>query len=192
MGHLQKYNIDELRAYALEHTTNECAKHFNISYQAMAQLIYRYKLKHKIEQVNNYQRDTRLHWVWRAMKQRCENPSNKQYHNYGGRGINICSEWKGVYGFLHFSEWAKQHGYKEGLTLDRIDNNEGYSPNNCRWVTNKEQANNKRTNIYITYKGKTKTLAQWAKQTGISYSCLQTRHYKGYSDIEVIEGKSKG
>ena len=185
----QKYNVDELREYASCHTTNECAKHFDISYQAMAQLLYRYKLKHNTEQVNNYQRNTKLHWIWRAIKQRCTNPANKAYKNYGGRGINMYEGWQGIYGFSNFSRWAMQNDYKEGLTIDRIDNNKGYFPENCRWVTSKEQANNKRTNVRISYKGVTKTLSQWAEELGINYSCLQTRHYKGYTDVEIIEGK---
>lgn len=185
----QKYNIEEVRAYAKEHTTNECAEHFNISYQAMAQLIHRYKLEHKVEQINNYQRNTKLHWIWSSMRQRCENVKNKRYENYGGRGIYVSEEWKGVYGYTNFSQWAIKNGYKEGLTLDRIDNDREYSPDNCRWVTNSEQANNKRTNVLVTYKGETLNLKQWSKKLGINYSCLQTRHYKGYTDIEIIEGK---
>lgn len=185
----QKYDLEELKAYAKEHTTNECAEHYAISYQAMAQLIYRYKLVHKVEQVNNHQRGTRLHWVWRAMNQRCNNPNNKAYKNYGGRGIRVCSAWQGVYGFTNFSEWAVSNGYKEGLTLDRINNNENYCPENCRWVTNGIQALNKRTTVFVTYKGETKPLIQWSRELGVPYSCLQTRHYKGYTDTEIIEGK---
>ena len=184
-----KYNIEELSKYAEEHTTNECARHFGITYQAMAQLIYRYKLRHKVEQVNNYQRNTKLHWVWRAMKQRCENPRNKRYLSYGGRGITVCDDWKGVYGFLNFCKWSKENGYSEGLSLDRIDNDKGYSPENCRWVKAEAQANNKRTNVLVTYKGVSLTLKQWSDKLGVPYTTLQSRHYKGYSDIEVIEGK---
>lgn len=185
----QKYNIQKLTEYAKEHTTNECAKYYNLSYQAMAQLLYRYHIEHKVEQVNNYQRNTKLHWVWRAIKQRCTNPNNKQYKNYGGRGITLCEEWQGVYGFTNFSIWAEANGYKEGLSIDRIDNNKGYSPDNCRWTNTEIQANNKRTNILITYLGATHTLRQWAKILDVPYSTLQTRHYKGYTDKEIIEGR---
>ena len=187
----QKYNIEEVRAYAREHSTNECAKYFNISYQAMAQLIHRYKLEHKVEQINNYQRNTKLHWIWCSMKQRCENPKNKRYENYGGRGIYVSEEWKGIYGYTNFKQWAIKNGYKEGLTLDRINNDREYSPDNCRWVTNGEQANNKRTNVLVTYKGEILNLKQWSKKLGINYSCLQSRHYKGYTDIEIIEGRKQ-
>jgi len=185
-----KYNVEELSKYAEEHTTNECAQHFGITYQAMAQLLYRYKLRHKVEQVNNYQRNTRLHWVWRAIKQRCENPRNKRYLSYGGRGITMCDDWKGVYGFLNFCKWSQENGYNEGLSLDRIDNDREYSPENCRWVKTETQANNKRTNVLVTYKGVTLTLKQWSDKLEIPYTTLQSRHYKGYSDIEIIEGKT--
>lgn len=184
-----KYNVEELSKYAVEHTTNECAQHFGITYQAMAQLLHRYKLRHKVEQVNNYQRNTKLHWVWRAMKQRCENPRNKRYLSYGGRGITVCNDWKGVYGFLNFCKWSQENGYSEGLSLDRIDNDRGYSPENCRWVKSEAQANNKRTNVLVTYKGITLTLKQWSDKLGVPYTTLQSRHYKGYSDTEIIEGK---
>lgn len=190
MNFQPKYDIKELREYALNHTTNECAKFFNISYTAMAQLIYRYKLKHKVEQVLNYDRGTKLHNVWKAIKQRCTNSNNSHYYLYGGRGITLCKEWQGVYGYTNFKCWALANGYAEGLVIDRIDNNKGYYPSNCRWITNKENQNNKRTNVYVTYKNETLTLSQWAEKLNIPYGTLNTRHQKGYSDKEIIEGRA--
>lgn len=120
---------------------------------------------------------TKLYKVFLQMKDRCNNPNNTSYKNYGGRGIKVCEKWEED--FKLFKEWALQNGYKEGLTIDRIDFNGNYEPNNCRWITNKEQQNNKTTNVFITYKGETKTLTQWAEIYEIEPATVKYRLKKG-------------
>lgn len=87
---------------------------------------------------------TRLYRIWCNMKSRCCNPNTPKYKDYGGRGIRMCNFWK--YSFEEFARWAKENGYKDGLTIDRIDNNSGYCPMNCRWATPAQQSRNQRTN----------------------------------------------
>lgn len=116
--------------------------------------------------------NTKLYQVWANMKDRCLNPNCKNYKNYGGNGIKICAEWLISDNFL---EWAIANGYKEGLTIDRIDNNKGYSPDNCRWTTFAEQENNKSNNHFITYKDRKQTLQQWADELKISRNTLLAR-----------------
>ena len=119
--------------------------------------------------------------TWYLIKYRCENPSCKAFHNYGGRGITVCDEWSnGSTGYENFRDWALSHGYEKGLTIDRIDNDAGYSPDNCRWVDNMTQANNKRDNHFVTYNGETKTIAEWARVIGMDYKVLHSRFQNGW------------
>lgn len=115
---------------------------------------------------------TRLYNVWVGMKGRCSSPSSGCYKYYGGRGIRVCDEWQN---FTPFYEWAINNGYQDNLTIDRIDVNGNYCPNNCRWITAKEQSNNTRRNHYITFNGETKTLKEWAKQLHICHTSLIER-----------------
>lgn len=118
---------------------------------------------------------TRLYRTWKNMKQRCYNPNNTYYHRYGGRGITICAEWK--QDFKAFYDWAIANGYQDNLSIDRIDNEKGYSPDNCRWVTRKVQERNKSRNRLVELNSKTKTLAEWCEIYAVDYdkarSCLR-------------------
>jgi hypothetical protein len=115
---------------------------------------------------------TKIYSTWKHMKERCQNPNSKDYKRYGGRGICVCPEWQH---FEVFYEWAIKNGYQEKLSLDRIDNSKGYTPDNCRWVTVDVQANNTRRNHYLSYNGKTQTMKQWADELGIRYLTLANR-----------------
>ena len=116
--------------------------------------------------------NTHLFRIWCDMRKRCTNPNQKHYHRYGGRGITVCEEWQS---FELFYKWAMANGYQDNLTIDRIDNNGNYEPNNCRWSTQKEQQNNRSTNKLITFDGETLNLTQWSEKTGISYRKLVDR-----------------
>ena len=118
------------------------------------------------------QRHTRLYNIWRSMRQRCNNPKTINYSRYGGRGIKVCQEWNK---FIPFFEWSMSNGYDDALTLDRIDNTGNYEPSNCRWVTYKEQNNNRRDNAIIEYMGKKHSISEWADIIGISNTCLYER-----------------
>lgn len=126
--------------------------------------------------------DTRLYSIWSGMKTRCSNPHHHEFYNYGGRGIAVCAEWKE--NFAAFYDWAVTSGYSDSLTLDRKDNNKGYSPENCRWATKKEQQNNRNCNHLLTYNGKTQTIKQWADELGIKRVTLQGRIVRYHWDVE--------
>lgn len=116
--------------------------------------------------------DTRrgLYEIWKGMCRRCCDPKRKDFPHYGGRGIKVCDEWRGTAvkdewnhdGFVAFEQWAISHGYRPGMTLDRVNNNVGYSPYNTRWISKKAQAYNRQTNVYYTYNGRTMTAKQWS------------------------------
>lgn len=116
---------------------------------------------------------SRLYSIWKAMKRRCYGVNTKVYYRYGGRGITVCDEWRND--FVAFKTWALATGYQDGLTLDRIDNDKGYSPENCRWASYKEQANNTRRNHLVTCRGETHTIAEWAVMRGINDQTLRNR-----------------
>lgn len=124
----------------------------------------------------------RLYIIWSNMKARCCNKNNDRYRLYGARGIKICDEWLNSYNA--FREWALNNGYDDELTIDRIDVNKHYEPDNCRWATQKEQCNNQRRNHYITHNDKTQSMAKWSKELNINYSTLRARINSYDWDIE--------
>ena len=124
---------------------------------------------------------TRLYRIWRNMKERCYNPNNTYYKNYGGRGITICEEWRN--NFSIFQSWAFSTGYEDNLTIDRINNDKGYEPNNCKWATRMEQSKNLQKNIILEYNGEKHTMAEWSRKLNIPYMALCHRIERGW-DVE--------
>ena len=122
--------------------------------------------------------DTRLYHIYHHMRNRCYNKNDIDYPNYGGRGISICNEWST---FESFAEWALKSGYSDSLSIDRIDVNQGYCPDNCRWADVDTQSNNKRNTRYYTFDGQTKSIGEWAKIYGIPYQKLWRRFDRGWS-----------
>lgn len=118
-----------------------------------------------------------LYMIYHGMRARCYNPNNDDYKHYGGRGIKICDEWQD---YETFQSWALRNGYVDGLTIDRIDVNGDYCPNNCRWITMDEQKANKRNTVYVTAFGETKRLVEWAKEYGMKYQTLEKRIKNGW------------
>lgn len=136
-----------------------------------------------IRNTKHGKRHTRLYRIWLLMKNRCNNPKDKYYYCYGGKGVKVCNEWSN--NFELFYEWSISNGYNDKLTIDRIDSDKGYQPDNCRWTTNKEQQNNKTNNHYITYKGKTQSMKKWSEELKIDYSTLRNRINVYQWDIET-------
>jgi hypothetical protein len=131
---------------------------------------------------------TRLYRVWNNMKRRCYTESTPSYARYGGRGITVCAEW---HDFKNFHDWAVRNGYKEDAdygdcTIDRIDNNGDYCPENCRWVSMKQQQRNRGNNRLITHDGETKTVAEWSELLQMDSSVIKTRLYRGWDEDRAL------
>ena len=127
---------------------------------------------------------TRLYKAWTNMRNRCNWEKDREYQHYGGRGITVCDEWQNS--FEPFMKWALSHGYNDTLTIDRINVDGNYEPDNCRWITRKEQNNNMTSNVRLTYKGVTHNLTEWSQITGIKYQTLQGRIRRGWKVEDVL------
>ena len=127
--------------------------------------------------------------TWCNMKQRCYNPNNAKYKNYGARGITVCDEW--VSDFNSFYNWSINNGWEDGLTIDRINNDKGYSPDNCRWTDLITQANNRSHNAYIDCNGEVHTISEWCNILGIkNKSTVYLRHSQGIDGEKLFENVS--
>ena len=147
-------------------------------------------LKHEAYNFSHKKKNTRIYNIWTNIKTRCYNKNRKNFYNYGGRGITVCDEWKKD--FMSFYNWAMANGYNDTLTIDRIDVNGNYEPSNCRWVDIYAQANNKRTNHFLTYNGNTHTLAEWARIYNINYKLFHKKISQGKTMDYIISKYIKG
>ena len=128
---------------------------------------------------------TRLYGIWKAMKTRCYNPNFKAFPRYGGRGITVCDEW--LHDFAAFREWAIANGYRDNLTIERKENDGPYSPDNCRWATYKEQANNTRRNKIVFIGGERLTIAAACERFGVNPFLVYDRITRlGWSDERAV------
>lgn len=129
---------------------------------------------------------TKLYSVWKAMRQRCNNPNNYDYQWYGAEGKKICDEWDN---YIEFEKWAMSSGYKSGLTIDRIDSSSCYCPENCRWITIQEQQKNKRNVRRLSLNGETHTISEWSEIKGIPYRTILGRIHNGWSSERALGGQ---
>lgn len=130
---------------------------------------------------------SRINRIYRDMVQRCNNPKNSRYTYYGGRGITISEEWMNKEnGFINFYEWSMNNNYSDELSIDRIEVNGNYEPNNCRWATIKEQQNNKRTNHYININNETMTIKELSEKFDIKYQTLVSRVNAGWTEEKLL------
>lgn len=127
---------------------------------------------------------SRLFIIWKNMKSRCLNKNRPDYPLYGGRGITVDPKW--INDYTVFKQWSLENGYDDNLSLDRIDVNSGYSPDNCRWVTQKQQCNNTRRNINVEHNGELHTLKEWSEIIGIKYGTLVSRISRGWDAEKAL------
>lgn len=145
---------------------------------AKVDFLKKYATKHGLYKTSLYRR-------WEAIKGRCYNKKRQEYKNYGGRGIKMCKDWKD--NPKAFADWAISNGYKKSLTIDRINNDGDYCPENCRWVTRKEQQRNRRANVLLSLNGETHVLADWAVILGVSANTISYHLKRGKTFDEIYK-----
>lgn len=169
-GNIKCIRTDQLRSGSVV----SCGKH---QYEHLKNRKYKYPIDVRNRRIRN---------IWHGMLNRCNDKNNKEYKNYGGRGIIVCEEW---YDYVSFARWALNNGYSCNLTIDRIDNNGNYEPSNCKWSTIHEQHNNRQNSRYETINGITKTVSEWAKEYGLYANTVYRRLDRG---IDIKNALKKG
>ena len=145
--------------------------------------------KEKPNSITHNLRNTGLYDVWANIKQRCLNPKNPSYKYYGERGIELCNDWES--NFESFYLWAVKNGYKKSLTIDRIDNNKGYCPENCRLITHKENCRNQNQTIIVEYNGKKISLQKLCEDLNLKYSTVSQRLFKLKKPLDIALSKGR-
>lgn len=166
----------------------DCGRIVEIGSQALREVVTRSCgcYSHDVKAMSKFKHGmsgTRIYHVWEGIIDRCNNENSPSYKNYGGRGIKVCDEWREPTEFIN---WGFLNGYSDNLTIDRIDVNGNYCPENCRWITNKEQQRNKRNNIYIEYNGERMVLQDWSEKIGIKPQIIKARLDRNWSIEEAL------
>lgn len=131
-----------------------------------------------------------IYKLYGYIRQRCHNPNNPSYHRYGGRGITMCDEW--IKSFMSFYNWCIENGWQPGLEIDRKENDLGYSPDNCRFVTDKVNANNRHNTTLLFFNDQTKSINDWCDELGLSQVAIKSRYHRGaYDSIEDLLSPDK-
>lgn len=146
-------------------------------------LFYKCSMRNAAQKEYHGGRHTRLYKRWHEMKSRCINPGHPRYKDYGGRGITVCPEWLR---FGAFNDWARANGYRRELQLDRVNNDSGYSPENCRWTTPAKNMRNQRRNRYHVFRGERMTITDAALKYGLHFSTISNRLERGDTPDEAV------
>lgn len=192
---MNQINLDDsyiIKEYINGRSTTDISNEFNCSRTTIERRLKKHDIKLKPgggSHLDSGKKRHSLYITWFNMKQRCYNSKNNVYKYYGNRGILICDEWKDSY--ESFKNWSLKNGWKQGLTIDRIDVNGNYEPSNCRWSTRQIQANNTTRNKYLTYNNQTKTVTEWEQELGTSKDFLAKRLRKGWSVDKIFETPSQ-
>lgn len=167
----------------LNETRRDIANATGVSPVRIDSLLQRYNIQRNHANQHGLSKHP-LNKIWRSMRRRCNNQSSSSYQRYGGRGISVCDEWNN---FETFYRWAISNGWADGLSIDRIDNDRGYSPDNCRFASRKEQSRNRSTNVPITVNGITKLQIEWAELLNITDSAIS--NWKRKYGMKYVEDR---
>lgn len=186
---MSKRTFDKELLYELyitkDMTISEMTKSLKTGNHTLGRELKKHNLVQIKRDLNRTIKDKRVYKIWQGMKTRCYNINDSGYKHYGGRGIEMCKEWRES--FQSFYNWSMNNGYKSNLTIDRVDFNGNYEPINCRWAGYDTQNNNKRDNIVIKYKGKDYSVEDISNMTGVNSSTIRSRLASGWSFEKIVE-----